>query len=399
MKKYRIREVSILKKIRFENALIWTPEGYLRGGFSVHGSRFANCFKDESENDRATAENDPKAEIRDLQGRKVLPGLIDIHIHGCAGADFSDGTFDSLKRMSKALAKEGVTSFTPASMTLPYERLAKAYAVAGKFREEEMSGSGARLMGINMEGPWFSMKRKGAQNAAWLRKPDFGAFYELYRESGEIIRIADVAPELPGAESFAKKASEYCVVSAAHTDSDYLTAKSFFEAGASHLTHLFNAMPPFLHRDPGVIGAAMDDPKVTAELICDGLHVHPSAVRAAFRMFPGRICLISDALRCAMMPEGVYELGGQQVFLKDGIARLANGTIAGSATNLFEGLRRAIAFGIPETEAVCAATVNPAKVIGAESEIGTIEDGKLSDFVICSNELKAEEVYVGGCRV
>ena len=386
-----------MKRIRFENASVWTPDGYVRGGFSVCEGRFQCCLAEDAV---SSSEDGRETEVRDLQGRKVLPGLVDIHIHGCAGADFSDGDPDGLERMSRALAKAGVTSFTPASMTLPYERLATVFATAKEFRENEgKSRKGARLLGIHMEGPWLAEKRKGAQNGAWLRNPDFEMFCELYRESGELIRIADVAPELPGAAAFAEKASGFCVVSAAHTDSDYDEAKAFFEAGAFHLTHLFNAMPPFLHRNPGVIGAAMDAPNVTAELISDGYHVHPSAVRAAFRMFPGRICLISDALRCAMMPDGAYELGGQEVFLKDGVARLSDGTIAGSATTLFEGLRRAVSFGVPETEAVRAATLNPAKVVGADSEIGTIEDGKLADFVICDSELNAEEVRVGGLKI
>ena len=189
------------------------------------------------------------------------------------------------------------------------------------------------------------------------------------------------------------------MVSVAHTDAGYEDACSVFDAGAKHLTHLFNAMPPLAHRSPGVIGAASERDFVTAELICDGLHVHPSAVRAAFKLFPGRICLISDALRCLGMPDGEYELGGQTVFLKGGVARLADQTIAGAASDLYRDLQNAVSFGIPEEEAILAATLTPAREIGREKEIGSIAGGKLADFIICDRALDRKEVYIGGNKV
>ena len=185
----------------------------------------------------------------------------------------------------------------------------------------------------------------------------------------------------------------------AHTDASYEEAKAVFEAGASHLTHTFNAMPGIHHRKPGPIGAASERGDVAAELICDGLHVHPSAVRMAFRLFPGRVCLISDSLRCCGMPDGEYELGGQQVFLSGGVARLADGTIAGAASDLYADMRNAVAFGIPKEEAILAATIRPAREIGRESEIGSIETGKLADFVVCGEDLKLRAVYIGGEKV
>lgn len=169
-----------------------------------------------------------------------------------------------------------------------------------------------------------------------------------------------------------------------------------FAAGARHLTHLFNAMPPLLHRDPGVIGAAAEREDVTAELICDGYHVHPSAVRAAFRLFPGRICLISDALRCCGMPEGEYELGGQKVWLKGGVARLADGTLAGSASTLYDCLLKAIDFGIPREQAITAATLAPARVLGVDAVVGSIAPGKLADFTVCAPDLRPKTTYMAG---
>ena len=331
----------------------------------------------------------------DLGGAQVIPGLIDIHTHGNSGADFSDGDYAGLKTMAAFLAKNGVTGFAPASMTLPYEVLEKAYASARQLCDEAPAGC-ARLLGINMEGPFFSEKKKGAQNAAYLRTPDFEAFRKLYEGCGGLVRIVDLAPELPGAVDFAEKAARLCTVSVAHTDASYEQARAVYAAGATHLTHLFNAMPAIHHRKPGVIGAASENEKVYAELICDGQHVHESAVRMAFKLFPGRICLISDALRCCGMPDGQYELGGQDVFLKSGIARLADGTIAGSAATLTQCLQNAVAFGINRDEAIRAATLNPARQLGCADRCGSIAVGKQADFLVCGEDLAVQQVYLGG---
>ena len=209
----------------------------------------------------------------------------------------------------------------------------------------------------------------------------------------------DLAPELPGAADFAEKASGLCTVSVAHTDASYDQARAVYEAGATHLTHLYNAMPAIHHRRPGVIGAASERENVYAELICDGQHVHESAVRMAFKLFPERICLISDSLRCCGMPDGAYELGGQAVFLAGGIARLADGTIAGSAATLFDCLQKALAFGIDRDAAIRAATLNPAKQLGCDDRFGSIAVGKQADFLVCSGELRLQAVFLGGTEL
>jgi len=254
-------------------------------------------------------------------------------------------------------------------------------------------------MGINMEGPFFSEKKKGAQNGAYLRAPDFAAFKALYDGCGGLLRIVDVAPELDGAEDFAREASKLCTVSAAHTDADYEAACRMFDAGARHVTHLFNAMPPLHHRKPGVIGAASERPNVVAELICDGLHIHPSVIRAAFLLFPGRICIISDSLRCCGMPEGEYELGGQQVYLKGRLATLADGTIAGSASNLYDCLLVTIGCGIAPETAILSSTLLPARELDRDDEIGSIEDGKFADFIVCGESFERRAVYLGGEKI
>ena len=372
--------------MRYENGWIFADGRFVRGGFSVENGRFAHVLED------------VPGPAEDLDGALVIPGLVDIHVHGCAGADFSDGDYAGLVRMARYLARRGVTSFAPASMTLPYDALDKAFHAAARLRREGLA-DGARLMGIQMEGPFLSREKRGSQNPAYLRLPDWDRFLRLYDAAEGLLRIVDVAPELPGAVEFTRRASEKCRVSVAHTAAGYDQAAAVFDAGATHLTHLFNAMSGIHHRHPGPIGAASERENVTAELICDGIHVYPSAVRMAFRLFPGRICLISDALRCCGMADGSYSLGGQEILLSGGVARLTGGAIAGSAADLYQCMRRAVSFGIPREQAVWAATALPARVIGRESETGAIADGRAADFVICGGELEPEAVYLGGKRL
>lgn len=340
------------------------------------------------------------ADAIDLGGATVIPGLIDVHSHGNSGADFSDGDYDGLVSMARYYAQCGVTSFAPASMTLPYDVLEKAFATAVRLTKEQPENC-ARLRGIQMEGPYFSYKKRGAQNPDYLKEPDFEGFRKLYEGCGGLIRIVDVAPELPGAVEFAAQASKLCTVSVAHTDSDYDHARAVFEAGATHLTHLYNAMPGINHRSPGVIPAAVENRAVRAEIICDGYHIHPAAVRLAFSMFGGeRMILVSDSGRCAGLPEGSrFTLGGQDAWLKDGVGRLGDGTIACSAANLWGCLTNVLHWGIREEDAIRAATWNPACAIGAERQVGSIAPGKRADFLVCSADYSAKRVFLGGMEI
>ncbi len=340
------------------------------------------------------------ADAVDLQGATVIPGLIEVHSHGNSGADFSDGDYEGLKAMARFYASCGVTSFAPASMTLPYEVLAKAFATGKKLKEEAPEGC-ARIMGIQMEGPYFSYKKRGAQNPDYLKEPDFEGFKALYEGCDGLVRIVDIAPELPGAAEFVEKAKELCTVSIAHTDSDYDHAKAAIDAGVTHLTHLYNAMPGINHRNPGVIPAAVENKNVRAEIICDGLHIHPAAVRMAFSMFGGaRMIIVSDSGRCAGQPDGTtFELGGQMATLTDGVARLADGTIACSATNMYQCLLNCISWGIREEDVIRACTYNPACALGAQDKVGSIETGKLADFVICNADYSNRRVFIGGVEI
>ena len=371
----------------FTNAVLFRGDGFRPGSFRVEDGRFTEVL------DAIPAEKGV-----DLRGATVIPGLVDIHTHGNSGADFSDGDYEGLVTMARYSARNGVTSFAPTSMTLPYETLAKAFAVGRRVADARPEGC-ARVMGVNMEGPFFSEKKKGAQNAAYLRLPEIAAFRQFQEGCGGLVRIVDVAPELEGAEAFIREAKTLCTVSVAHTDADYEAASRAFDAGAGHVTHLFNAMPPLHHRKPGVIGAAAERDDVVAELICDGLHIHPSVIRLAFRLFPERLCIISDSLRCCGMPDGEYELGGQPIWLKGRLATLADGTIAGSASTLYDCLLTAIGCGIEREQAIRAATILPARELGCADVIGSIEPGKYADFIVCGEDLSRRAVYLGGERV
>lgn len=333
--------------------------------------------------------------VLDAAGLYVLPGLIDSHIHACAGHDFCDLEKDSLRRMSELLVRYGVTSFLPASMAYDEERLESIFREAGRLIKSGIPG-GSQIRGIHMEGPFFSKAKKGAQSERFLINPEIDFFDRLNEASGGNIRIVDIAPELPGAMDFIRHASAAAVVSVAHTSADYDTAAEAFRCGASRVTHLFNAMPPFLHRSPGVIGAASDT-DCDVELICDGFHVHPSVVRAIFRWFgEDRVLLISDAMMALGLPDGGYSLGGQSVRVRDGKATLADGTLAGSATDLLSCVRKAVSFGIPLASAVKAASYNPARSIGIDDSAGSISVGKRADLILLDSEtLELVHVLIG----
>lgn len=338
---------------------------------------------------------DEDGDILDAGGAYVVPGFIDIHIHGANGYDFCDGSANSFNSIASFLASKGVTGFLGTSMAYSEERLREIFQAAREYMACQ-SGKTAIMHGINMEGPFFSKNKKGAQSERFLLNPDYPMFVRLYEISGGTVRLIDLAPELPNALDFVKKASKYTAVSLAHTEADYETALEAFGAGACHLTHLFNAMPPLNHRNPGAIGAAADMAE-TVELICDGIHVHPAAIRAAFRLFGrDRICLISDAMRACGMPEGEYELGGQPVFVSEGKAILHDGTIAGSSTVLSECVRRAISFGITPEDAIYCATAAPAKRACVWDEVGSIEPGKRADIIFLDKDYMVDRVMLRG---
>lgn len=330
----------------------------------------------------------------DFSGCVVIPGLIDIHIHGCNLADATDGKPQSAANMSKWLVKNGITSFCPTTMTLPADTLRKCFAyIADTIGKED----GAYIHGINMEGPFIAPEKKGAQDGAHIVNPDFELFCELNNICP--VKLVDIAPERDGAKEFTEKASGMCAVSAAHTTADYATAKEAFSWGVTHATHLYNAMSGLGSREPGMVGAVLDSDNVFAELICDGIHISPATLRISFKSLgEDRTVVISDATMSAGLEEGEYMLGGQKIFKTDA-ARLADGTLAGSSTNLFEEFHNLLKFGIPLKQAIKSLTINPAKAIGVDEKTGSIDIGKNADLLILSEDLKEiKAVFVKGER-
>lgn len=330
----------------------------------------------------------------DFSGCVILPGFIDIHIHGCNLADATDGKPESAANMSKWLVKNGITSFCPTTMTLPADTLRKCFGyVADTMGKEE----GAYIHGINMEGPFIAPEKKGAQDGAHIVNPDF----ELFSELNNIcpVKLVDIAPESDGAKEFTEKASKICSVSAAHTTADYAKGKEAFGWGITHATHLYNAMSGLGSREPGMVGAVLDTENIFAELICDGIHISPATLRITFNALgENRTVVISDATMSAGLEEGEYMLGGQKIFKTDA-ARLADGTLAGSSTNLFEEFHNLLRFGIPLKQAVKSLTINPAKAIGADKKTGSIEIGKNADLLVLSEDFKdIKAVFVKGKR-
>lgn len=335
------------------------------------------------------AEYQDDGEIIDAEGLLVLPGLVDIHSHGAAGEDFSDGNPEGLKKILRYERSCGITSYCPTSMTFPKERLRQIFASIKSAQTEE----GAKVVGINMEGPFLDPAKKGAHVEKWIAAPDVAFVRELNQDVDGLVRLVTLAPNMDGAEEFIKEMHEEVCISLGHTAADYDCASRAMKLGAHHVTHLYNAMQPFGHRAPGLIGAAMDDPECMVEMICDGYHIHPSAIRAAFRMFgPERVILISDSMRAAGMENGTYELGGQEVTVKDRKAVLKDGTLAGSATNLYGCMCKAVEFGIPLEQAIMAATANPARSIGIFDRVGSIRIGKQADLLLASENLELKRV-------
>mgnify|MGYP000735643024 FL=1 len=335
------------------------------------------------------AEYQYDGEVIDAEGLLVLPGLVDIHSHGAAGEDFSDGNPEGLKKILQYEKRCGITSYCPTSMTFPKERLRQIFASIKGAQTED----GATGVGINMEGPFLDPAKKGAHVEKWIAAPDVAFVRELNQDADGLVRLVTLAPNMDGAEEFIKEMHEEVCISLGHTAADYDCASRAMKLGAHHVTHLYNAMQPFGHRAPGLIGAAMDDPECMVELICDGYHIHPSAIRAAFRMFgPERVILISDSMRATGMENGTYELGGQEVTVKDRKAVLKDGTLAGSATNLYGCMCKAVEFGIPLEQAIMAATANPARSIGIFDRVGSIRIGKQADLLLVSENLELKRV-------
>ncbi len=341
--------------------------------------------------------------VVDATGCYVIPGLTDIHFHGCDGFDFCDDSLEACEHLASFELQHGVTSICPATMTLSADKLRSICQTAAAFRDKQHLNPAleqADLIGVHMEGPFISPSKKGAQNEAFIQKPDRTLVRRFLSDSKGLVKLISLAPERDGAIACIAECKDEVAFSIAHTEANYATAMAALQAGANHVTHTFNAMPPFHHRDSGVIGAAFDQADCFAELICDGIHISAPVVRAAFRLFAGRIILISDSMRAAGKPDGTYTLGGLEVTVHGQYATLANGTLAGSVTPLYECMRTAVSMGIPLEDAVTAATITPCRSIGMDGQYGSLEPGKKAHLLLLDQQtLDIRQIIKGSVQL
>lgn len=377
---------------------------FIEGTVRIIEDTIANIYTGEECGDIAVGGGE---KVIDGEGAYVIPGLIDIHFHGCMGYDSCDGTKEALEEIAGYEASKGVTAICPATMTLSVEELEHILSVAAAYKKEaqnaEDSYKRADLIGLNMEGPFISPAKKGAQNEKYILPCDTAIAQKFLDCSEGLVKFIGVAPEeSENFVSFIKGMKDKVNLSIAHTNADYDTAKAAFDAGANHAVHLYNAMPAFTHRAPGVVGAVSDSDHVTAEMICDGVHLHPAAVRGTFKMLgEDRIILISDSMRATGMPDGQYTLGGLDVNVVGNRATLvSNGALAGSATNLMDCMKVAVKdMKIPLETAVACVTMNPAKRLGVYDKIGSIAEGKKANMVLLNENLDVKAVIKDGKEI
>lgn len=382
-----------------QNAMIYRDDcRFSKGSFLIENGEFKHIWGDAHIN----FDSNVNTTIINAEGRYAIPGLCDIHLHAADGRDFCEGSVDALSAIAHYEARNGITSFCPTSMTLCFDRLKKICQSAADFQLAQTvdASAEAALVGIHLEGPFLSAKKCGAQKTEYLLAPDIALVKNLNKEANGLIRLLTLAPELPGAMDLISELKKDFVISAGHTMADYDTCKQAFDRGITHVTHLYHAMTPFSHRNPGLIGAAFDTKEVNVELICDGIHSDPAAIRMAFKLFSDeRIIFISDSMMATGMENGTYTLGEQTVHVKDGLATLENGTIAGSVANLFQCMTKAVNMGIPLESAIRCATMNPAKAIGIYEKTGSMTPGKSADFLLLNPDLSLHSVFVRGAHI
>lgn len=326
----------------------------------------------------------------------IIPGLIDIHLHGACGYDFCDASFKAINHITKYELYQGITSLFPTTMTLDSPKLLKILKTLYQYHLTATS-SDASIEGIHLEGPYISPIQCGAQNPSYCKSPSLDEFKSFQDVAPHMIRYITLAPEQQGALDFIRAISPDVICSIGHTNADYDTTLAAFHAGASHLTHFYNAMPPFHHRNPGVIGATFDYSSPYIELICDGLHLHPATIRHTFDSINSDyIILVSDSTMATGLEDGHYTLGGSPIHVLNGEARTPNGQLAGSTTHLMDCLRKVVSFGIPFETALKCVTANPARESGIYHRVGSITPGKQADCVILDQEMHIRHVIKSG---
>lgn len=338
--------------------------------------------------------------IMDVADGWICPGFIDIHMHGIAGHDTMDATPESLQAISKALTGYGVTSFLATTMTASYDQLERALQNIVTVNEKGLDG--AEVVGIHLEGPWINPRYKGAQNEKDIAAPSLAEVRHLYEIARGLIKVVTIAPEQPGAlEAISWLREQGVIVSAGHTGASFDQAKQAVDAGVRHFTHCFNAMTGLHHREPGVVGAAMFHEQLSTELIADGIHVHPAVMRILYRIKSAeRLALISDSMRAAALGAGTYDLGGQEVHVSEGEAKLADGTLAGSILTLNQAVGNMVEkSGVPLAEAVQMASQTPASILGIDGKKGRLAAGYDADVTVLNDRFESTLTIVAGQEV
>jgi N-acetylglucosamine-6-phosphate deacetylase len=331
-------------------------------------------------------------------GAIVLPGFIDEHIHGAGGSDGMDGTVEDIATIAKTIAAEGTTSFLVTTMTQSPENITKAMTAVKEYREANPE-EGARVIGVHLEGPFIAAAHKGAQPLEYVKTPDIKVFDEYNEASGNSIRIVSLAPEVEGADEFIRHLTANGIIaSIGHTGAKYADIEKAVENGAANVTHTFNAQTALHHREIGTVGSAMLLDALNCELIADTIHVSVPAMRLLAKNKPyDKLTLITDAMRAKGIPDGVSELGGQTVYVKNGEARLEDGTLAGSVLRMNRAVQNMVEkVGVPYTRAVDYATINPAKTLKIDNEAGSIKIGKRADFTVLNEAFDVLMTVRGG---
>jgi len=336
-------------------------------------------------------------EIIEAQNKFIVPGYIDIHVHGGGGSDVMDGEYEAIKQVATTHSRFGTTAFLPTTMTMTKDKIIKSLK---SIHEARLKGTGtAEILGIHLEGPYINPEKKGAQKEEDIKKVSVEEFLEFNQASGNLIRLVTIAPEMPGAIDFIRWLHQQgIIVSVGHSNATYKQVQEGIQAGLSQVTHIFNAMRGLHHREPGVVGAALSSPKLIVEMIADGIHLHPMVLKMLTQIKESeKLVLITDAMRATGFKEGTYDLGGQEVMVTQGQAKLKNGTLAGSVLTMDKAVKNLVTkVGISLLNAVQMASYNPAKCLGIDDKKGSLELYKDADIVILNKNLETELTMVAG---
>ena len=370
-----------------------------KGFLKIDGDVIKDVAYTRDDSDISISEDDENVYI-DAEDRYVIPGLIDIHLHGALGFDIGDASREAFEAIAEYELSQGVTGFLGATMTMPAEDIVHIITAAGEYistQELEARHNLSTLIGLNVEGPFISPDKCGAQNPSHILKPDLTLAEEFIRRGNGIVKILGLAPEMCNDITIIKELAKSTKIAITHSNSNYDIAMKAINMGANHITHLFNGMTSFTHREPGILGALIDNENISVELITDGVHVHPATVRMAFRLFSDSLIIISDSMRGCGLGDGIYSLGDQDVEVKDNKATiLGTNNPAGSVSNLYNNIKEAYRMGLPLEQIIAMATIHPAKCVGVDKHLGSLETGKKADILILDKNLNIEKIIKSG---